>query len=183
MMLWFKAHRNCPVCKKDLKTSNLHDITFNPQQLQVRSDNPDQAHDDTEKSPQQNLTGVKKTGIYSEFNSDKLAEIQNIELDGPSFTTKVDTLVKHLMWLRESDPGAKSIVFSQYKGFLEILKNAFSRFGIGHTSIVSKMMPQSSASSSMPEPTPVASTSSTQVTSFFASLSSTRRLSFRPLHA
>ncbi|CAG7558604.1 unnamed protein product [Fusarium equiseti] len=136
MMLWFKAHRNCPVCKKDLKTSNLHDITFNPQQLQVRSDNPDQAHDDTEKSSQQNLTGVpKKTGIYSEFNSDKLAEIQNIELDGPSFTTKVDTLVKHLMWLRESDPGAKSIVFSQYKGFLEILKNAFSRFGIGHTSI------------------------------------------------
>ncbi|KAF5967254.1 rad8 Rdh54p [Fusarium coicis] len=117
MMLWFKAHHNCP-------------------QLKVHSDDPSQAQDGTENSPEERQTGSpKKTGIYSEFNSDKLAEIQKIELDGPSFTTKVDTLVKHLMWLRESDPGAKSIVFSQYKGFLGILRNAFSRFRIGYASI------------------------------------------------
>src|SRR6478609_636419 len=121
MMLWFKAHHNCPVCKRKLKSSNLHDITINPQQLKVHSDEPTQSQDGTENSPEQKQTdSPKKTGIYSEFNSDKLAEIQKIELDGPSFTTKVDTLVKHLMWLRESDPGAKSIVFSQYKGFLGI---------------------------------------------------------------
>ncbi|PNP59872.1 hypothetical protein FNYG_14783 [Fusarium nygamai] len=136
MMLWFKAHHNCPVCKRKLKSSNLHDITINPQQLKVHSDDPSQAQDGTENSPEQKQTGSpKKTGIYSEFNSDKLAEIQKIELDGPSFTMKVDTLVKHLMWLRESDPGAKSIVFSQYKGFLGILRNAFSRFRIGYASI------------------------------------------------
>ncbi|KAF5540958.1 rad8 Rdh54p [Fusarium phyllophilum] len=136
MMLWFKAHHNCPVCKRKLKSSNLHDIIINPQQLKVHSDDPNQAQDGTENSPEQKQTdSQKKTGIYSEFNSDKLAEIQRIELDGPSFTTKVDTLVKHLMWLRESDPGAKSIVFSQYKGFLGILRNAFSRFRIGYASI------------------------------------------------
>lgn len=135
-MLWFKAHHNCPVCKRKLKSTNLHDITINPQQLKVLSDDPSQAQDGTENSPEERQTGSpKKTGIYSEFNSDKLAEIQKIELDGPSFTTKVDTLVKHLMWLRESDPGAKSIVFSQYKGFLGILRNAFSRFRIGYASI------------------------------------------------
>ncbi|CEI39546.1 hypothetical protein FVEN_g1840 [Fusarium venenatum] len=136
MMLWFKSHHNCPVCKKKLKSSNLHDIIINPQQLKIHGDNPDQVLDGTESSPQQKQNRLqKKAGIYSEFNADKLAEIQNIELGGPSFTTKVDTLVKHLMWLRESDPGAKSIVFSQYKGFLGILQNAFARFGIGHTSI------------------------------------------------
>ncbi|EWG47833.1 hypothetical protein FVEG_07844 [Fusarium verticillioides 7600] len=136
MMLWFKAHHNCPVCKRKLKSTNLHDITINPQQLKVHSDDPSQAQDGTENNPEERQTGSpKKTGIYSEFNSDKLAEIQKIELDGPSFTTKVDTLVKHLMWLRESDPGAKSIVFSQYKGFLGILRNAFSRFRIGYASI------------------------------------------------
>ncbi|KAF4965868.1 hypothetical protein FSARC_6388 [Fusarium sarcochroum] len=136
MMLWFKAHHNCPVCKKKLKASNLHDITINPQQLKVHSDNPEQTQNETESSPRQKqIDSPKKTGIYSEFNLDKLAEIQNIELDGPSFTTKVDTLVKHLMWLRESDPGAKSIVFSQYRGFLGILRNAFSRFRIGFASI------------------------------------------------
>ncbi|CAG1983420.1 unnamed protein product [Fusarium graminearum] len=134
--LWFKSHHNCPVCKMELKPSNLHDITINPLQLKLHGDDSDQVHGGTEKNSQRKQSGLqRKTGIYSEFNTDKLAEIQNIKLDGPSFTTKVDTLVKHLMWLRESDPGAKSIVFSQYKGFLEILRNAFARFGIGHVSI------------------------------------------------
>ncbi|KAF4978695.1 hypothetical protein FZEAL_4964 [Fusarium zealandicum] len=135
MMLWFKAHHNCPVCKKKLKSSNLHDITINPQQLKVHSDNPEQQNDTENSLQRKQNSSPKKTMIYSEFNSDKLAEIQNIELDGPSFTTKVDTLVKHLLWLRESDPGAKSIVFSQYRGFLDILRNAFSRFRIGFASI------------------------------------------------
>ncbi|KAF7546175.1 hypothetical protein G7Z17_g8620 [Cylindrodendrum hubeiense] len=136
MMLWFNAHHNCPVCKKNLKPSNLHDITINPQQLKVHNETSGDEHNDlAENSPHKRNSLPKKTMIYSEFNSEKLAEIQNIALDGPSFTTKVDTLVKHLIWLRESDPGAKSIVFSQYKGFLNILRNAFTRFRIGHASI------------------------------------------------
>ncbi|KAF7553640.1 hypothetical protein G7046_g7043 [Stylonectria norvegica] len=136
MMLWFKAHHNCPVCKKTLKASNLHDITINPQQLKVHSENPGESQSDAQNNPQRRRNSAsKQTMIYSEFNSDKLAEIQNVELDGPSFTTKVDTLVKHLLWLRESDPGAKSIIFSQYKGFLGVLENAFRRFRIGYASI------------------------------------------------
>ncbi|KAF5605426.1 rad8 Rdh54p [Fusarium pseudocircinatum] len=121
--------RMCVICQTNFTIGVLT-------QLKVHSDDPSQAQDGTENSPEEKQTGSpKKAGIYSEFNSDKLAEIQKIELDGPSFTTKVDTLVKHLMWLRESDPGAKSIVFSQYKGFLGILRNAFSRFRIGYASI------------------------------------------------
>ncbi|KAG9506124.1 hypothetical protein J7337_003105 [Fusarium musae] len=121
--------RMCVICQTNFTIGVLT-------QLKVHSDDPSQAQDGTENSLEERQTGSpKKTGIYSEFNSDKLAEIQKIELDGPSFTTKVDTLVKHLMWLRESDPGAKSIVFSQYKGFLGILRNAFSRFRIGYASI------------------------------------------------
>lgn len=112
--MWFKAHHNCPVCKRALKSSNIHDITLKAQQLQVHSDGPSRNTQDQQQSPQQGRDGVsRKTHIYSEFNADKLAEITSIELDGPSFTTKVDTLVRHLLWLRESDPGAKSIVFSQ----------------------------------------------------------------------
>ncbi|CAM1508475.1 Fc.00g053230.m01.CDS01 [Cosmosporella sp. VM-42] len=135
MMLWFKAHHNCPVCKMKLKATNLHDITINPQDLKVHSESNDETQGDPVQSSQRRDSLPKKTMIYSEFNAEKLAEIQNVDLDGPSFTTKVDTLVKHLLWLRESDPGAKSIVFSQYKDFLNILRNAFKRFRIGHASI------------------------------------------------
>ena len=113
-MLWFKAHHNCPVCKRALKMSNLHDITIKPQQLQVHTDESRHEPADQAESRQSGRNDTRKnTMIYSEFNSEKLEEIKNIELSGPSFTTKVDTLIRHLLWLRESDPGAKSIIFSQ----------------------------------------------------------------------
>jgi E3 ubiquitin-protein ligase SHPRH len=63
------------------------------------------------------------------------SKIKNIELDGPSFTTKVDTLARHLIWLRETDPGAKSVIFSQFKDFLDVLAMAFTRYRIGYSSI------------------------------------------------
>ncbi|KAG6018325.1 hypothetical protein E4U43_003774 [Claviceps pusilla] len=134
MTLWFKSHHNCPVCKRGLKPSNLHDIAIKPQQVQIRSEMTQAVpRRDVTNSSASSLTAA--TAIYSEFNADKLAEIKNIDLDGPSFTTKVDMLVRHLLWLRESDRGAKSIVFSQYRDFLHILRNAFRRFRIGHASI------------------------------------------------
>ncbi len=130
--MWFRAHRNCPVCKKQLTSSNLHDITLKPQQLKVHAE----THHQGEESPDTSKTTPSKkvSTIYTEFNTEKLAEIKDIDLDGPSFTTKVDTLTRHLLWLRESDPGAKSIIFSQYKEFLDVLALAFRRYRIGFTS-------------------------------------------------
>lgn len=114
IMMWFKAHRNCPVCKRALKADNLHDIIIKPQQLQVHGEEaglPKASFNDD--GLQRRRDSSKQTVLYSEFDNRELERMKNIELDGPSFTTKVDTLVRHLMWLRESDPGAKSIVFSQ----------------------------------------------------------------------
>ncbi|KAK4453767.1 putative ATP-dependent helicase IRC20 [Podospora aff. communis PSN243] len=127
--LWFRAHHNCPVCKRHLNQSNLHDITFKPQELKVHTESSNEHPNQLQTSPSKKIST-----IYSEFNPEKLAEIKNIDLQGPNFTTKVDTLVRHLLWLRESDPGAKSIVFSQYQGFLHILAEAFRRYRIGHAS-------------------------------------------------
>lgn len=109
MMIWYKAHRNCPVCKTHLHISQLHDITMKPHELKVIGDGQD-----SDQRPREDQDGLtKKTVIYSAFNAEQLAEIKGMELAGPSYTTKVDTLIRHLLWLRQSDPGAKSIVFSQ----------------------------------------------------------------------
>ncbi|SPQ21138.1 c4c1990a-724a-49be-92d0-f7bf28fa9aea [Thermothielavioides terrestris] len=129
---WFHAHRNCPVCKRHLHQSHLHDVTLKPQALRVHSEAHAGGSDGSTTSP---ASAAKKSlAIYKDLNAEQLAEIQNIDLDGPSYTTKVDTLTRHLLWLRESDPGAKSIVFSQYKEFLDILAQAFRRYRIGFTS-------------------------------------------------
>lgn len=80
-------------------------------------------------------TGQGSTNsIYTDIGSGTLHEIKKIDLQ-ESFGTKIDTLARHVLWLREHDPGAQSIVFSQYKGFLDYLANAFRRFKIACSSV------------------------------------------------
>jgi E3 ubiquitin-protein ligase SHPRH len=111
--------------------ADLHEITYKPQEISIEAEEVHEvAHECSSPS-----SATRKSAIYSEISKSKLAEIKNIELDGPSFTTKVDTLARHLMWLRETDPGAKSIIYSQFKDFLEVLARAFQRFRIGFSSI------------------------------------------------
>jgi E3 ubiquitin-protein ligase SHPRH len=75
--------------------------------------------------------GRAGAGIYVDFSDAKLRAIQSIKLGGPSYSTKVDTLIKHILWLREVDPGAKSIIFTQFRSFLVILMKALSEHHIG----------------------------------------------------
>jgi len=133
MMLWFRAHHNCPVCKKHLTVAMLHDITFRKQELKLHQDQSYQSSDGRRQRARS-----PRSGIYTSFNKEKLKSIMEVELHGPSFATKIDTLIRHLLWLREEDPGAKSIIFSQFKDFLDVLAQAFGRFRIGFTSFDKK---------------------------------------------
>jgi E3 ubiquitin-protein ligase SHPRH len=125
---WLGTSHKCPTCKERVGRNSLHDITLKPQQLKVRRE------DSNTGAKQLQPTPSKKTGIYSEFNPEQLAQIKNIDLDGPIYTTKVANLLRHILWLREHDPGAKAIVFSQYKDFLDIVGSAFENYRIGYTS-------------------------------------------------
>lgn len=128
--MWWSQYRSCPTCKRRLRSNDFHQITYKPRDLVVQE----------ERSTARiaaNRTESKKMSIYSDISSGVLRAIQNIDLDR-SFGTKIDTLCRHLMWLREHDPGAKSIVFSQYKDFLKVLGVAFSHFQIGFSSVDSK---------------------------------------------
>lgn len=126
---WWAAHKTCPTCKQRLGPRDVHDVMCKSQVLSGHAD----------ADMVENEHGIKvhnKSSIYSEISEETLAQIQNINLDGNgTFTTKVDTLAKHIIWLRQTDPGAKSIIFCQYKEFLHILAQAFTKYGIGHDSI------------------------------------------------
>ncbi|KAM3075621.1 hypothetical protein ACMFMG_007757 [Clarireedia jacksonii] len=130
--LWWSSHHNCPVCKRKLIQADLHEITYKPQEPSIESEDlhePVQA-----RSPSSSISRNSK--IYSDVSQATLAQIKNIELPGNfSFGTKIDTLARHLIYLRESDPGAKSIVFSQFKDFLSVLSRAFQRYRIGFASV------------------------------------------------
>lgn len=131
MGLWFRTHKNCPACKRGLTMNDLHDITYKPRELKMAEEAPITPHNQDRAL----VSPSKQSGIYSQISRDTLDQIKDIDLVGPSFTTKVDTLCRHLIWLREADPFAKSIIFSQYSDFLVILGRAFTHHRIGYSSI------------------------------------------------
>ncbi|CAI7662621.1 unnamed protein product [Penicillium palitans] len=125
LRLWWAAHQNCPMCKRKLKRNDFHQITYKPQELVVQE----------EKTPVKlEHEGHSQNAIYSDISSGHLNEIKKIDLE-QSYGTKIDTLARHILWLREHDPGAKSIIFSQYGAFLSHLQFAFRSLGIVATSI------------------------------------------------
>ena len=130
LRLWWGQHRNCPTCKKHLRRQDFHQITYKPAELTMEEEAGSSA------MPTQSsvVDDMKGSGIYSGIREPLLNQIKNIDLDG-SFGTKIDTIARHLLWIREHDPGAKSIIFSQYKDFLDVLARAFKQFKIGCTGI------------------------------------------------
>jgi E3 ubiquitin-protein ligase SHPRH len=62
-----------------------------------------------------------------------LQRIKSIDLP-VSYSTKVDSICRTLLYLRETDPGAKSVIFSQFSDFLDTLADAFKQVQINHVS-------------------------------------------------
>ena len=131
LRLWWGQHRNCPSCKRHLSRNDFHQITYKPKDLTLEEEEAPIA--DKAVFPANDTT----SSIYSGVRVAILNQIKDIDLDG-SFGTKIDTLGRHLLWIREHDPGAKSIIFSQYRDFLDVLTRAFSQFKICFTGIDAK---------------------------------------------
>ncbi|KAL8713493.1 MAG: hypothetical protein Q9220_002355 [cf. Caloplaca sp. 1 TL-2023] len=133
LRLWRKHNMTCPTCKKRLHQDDLHQITYKPQEFKVQEErhasDPADATGGDPGSPR----------IYADINASTLDEIKNVDMNvKQSFGTKIDSIARHLIWLRENDPGSKSIVFSQFRDFLSVLATAFTSFKIGHASIDGK---------------------------------------------
>ncbi|QDS67490.1 hypothetical protein FKW77_001194 [Venturia effusa] len=140
--LWFRSHRTCPECRARLKVTDFHDITYKPQEIVAHeelnltvSPSSSQTESSTTAATTPGSSSMTiSSGIYSDMSSETMREIKSIDLSS-SYGTKIDTIARHLLWLRANDPGAKSIVFSQYSEFLSTLAVALTKFNIGHVSI------------------------------------------------
>ena len=130
--LWRRHHSGCPTCKQKLQPFDLHPITFKPLALAVQEEK--QVSDANTWSGSE----VGSPKIYSDVQMSTLNEIKKVDTDGASYGTKIDSIARHVLWLREHDAGSKSIVFSQFRDFLSILGAAFTSFKIGHISVEQK---------------------------------------------
>ncbi|KAI1824665.1 SNF2 family N-terminal domain-containing protein [Xylaria intraflava] len=112
---WLGSKTSCPVCKAHQTRDKLSSFERNPAISRLRQ---------VRCTRLPVVVPRKGPGVYTDIDKAKLRAIQKVELRGPSYSTKIDTLVKHLLWLRDEDPGAKSIIFTQFRPFFQILDQA-----------------------------------------------------------
>ncbi|TKX25328.1 ATP-dependent helicase-like protein [Elsinoe australis] len=142
--LWWREHRSCPVCKRHLKTTDFHNITYKPQELKAHEELPSTSspHDFETGSSSSSTTPDPATTapkIYASMSTSDLTAIKSIDLPSHrSFGTKIDTISRHLLYIRQTSPGTKTVIFSQYRDFLSVLSSAFATFRISHVSISAK---------------------------------------------
>ena len=131
ILLWWNHHRSCPTCKKHLKSTDFHDITYRPQDLLVQKETERDGESPTRSISTDSSKPEQRTAtntIYSDIGATALNQIKNMDLrQGCYFGTNVDTMCKHILWLREHDPGCKAIFFSQYREFLDVLGSAMTK--------------------------------------------------------
>jgi E3 ubiquitin-protein ligase SHPRH len=93
--------------------------------------------DESEEQSQPSSPSSASTAIYSDINDTTMKQIKMIDVAG-SYGTKVDMMARHLIWIRNNDPGAKTLIFSQFADFLNVLRDAFKQWKIGASSIGEK---------------------------------------------
>jgi E3 ubiquitin-protein ligase SHPRH len=130
---WWQVHRSCPTCKQKLSGSDFKDITFKQIAIRAKEETTTPASPTQASTPDFSST----TSIYSDISDSTMKEIKMIDLEG-SYGTKIDMIARHLIWIRNNDPGAKSIVFSQFGDFLEVLRDALKKWKIGASNITDK---------------------------------------------
>jgi E3 ubiquitin-protein ligase SHPRH len=128
---WWHSHRNCPKCKKKLNSSDFKNISFKLSEIKAQ----EETHPISR--TQASIPASSTTSIYSDISSSTMKEIKMIDLNG-SYGSKIDVIARHLIWIRNNDPGAKSILFSQFSDFLDVLREALKKWKIGVSSITDK---------------------------------------------
>lgn len=87
------------------------------QRFSIQKEDKDKAAQPPEKLQGDAIPKSRRKIEYNTVGPSLLAEIDTMEMHG-SFGTKIDTLVRHLLYLQLADAGAKSIVFSAWEDSL-----------------------------------------------------------------
>src|SRR6266702_2030153 len=130
MKSWLLRHgKACPVCRyvhPVFSSSAWPNVPGCPsfpihvnalQRFSMQKSDNDRAAQPPEKLQDDFIPKSRRKIEYSTISPGLLAEIDTMEVRG-SYGTKIDTLVRHLLYLQLADGGAKSIVFSAWEDSL-----------------------------------------------------------------
>ncbi|KAH9856240.1 SNF2 family N-terminal domain-containing protein [Lenzites betulinus] len=113
----------CPVCRVPINIDQLQRFTID-QQPGTTSQPPPKILSNSEVVPRS-----RREIQYNFVNPQIMQDVQAMESYG-SYGSKIETLIRHLLYLEVTDPGAKSIVFSAWADSLLIIQHALQANGI-----------------------------------------------------
>lgn len=130
---WFKTSRTCPDCRSKINRNDLFNITYRAKEVEaMRKTQGLHAHC---LAP---LTAAKiPRQIYADIEDTILRDIKDIHLK-VQYGSKIDAITRHLMWLKQNEPGYKAVIFSQWSDVLEVIREAFAHTNIGYASLAKK---------------------------------------------
>lgn len=117
---WLSSLRNCPMCKTTITHSTVYNFTHYKPNLK--------ANEVTKESKDKNKDLFS---IYKHMDNSIAHDIQLIELKN-SYSSKVDMIVKQVLYLKSKDPKVQIVVFSQWQDLLYILATAFKTANISY---------------------------------------------------
>lgn len=122
MKAWLlrKEGKACPVCRVGINPDQLQRFAVAGEQPQPRP---------TKLGNNEPAPKSRRQIEYNVIESDLFESIQMMESHG-SYGSKIQTLVRHLLYLEISDAGCKSIVFSAWADSLHIIEHALRLNGV-----------------------------------------------------
>ncbi|KAI0350953.1 hypothetical protein OH77DRAFT_1411940 [Trametes cingulata] len=125
MKAWLSkaGSKACPVCRVPINTDQLQRFTID-QKPGEAAQPPPKVLSNNEIVPRS-----RREIQYNFISPQVMQDIQAMESYG-SYGSKIETLVRHLLYLEVTDPGAKSIVFSAWADSLLIIQHALQANGI-----------------------------------------------------
>ncbi|KLO16506.1 hypothetical protein SCHPADRAFT_823117 [Schizopora paradoxa] len=119
---WFarREGKSCPVCRVVINPDQVQRVFMHDKKIDV----PESLPRNAETIPQS-----KRVIDYNAIDSQIFDDIQRVESVG-NYGSKIQSIVRHLLYLQETEPGAKSIVFSAWADSLFILEHALTANGI-----------------------------------------------------
>ncbi|KAF9437147.1 hypothetical protein BGZ76_001809 [Entomortierella beljakovae] len=128
LLEWTKRHSKCPSCNSLISRKKLSRVTMS---------NLNKEHENIPLIPDET---VGESSTLSITAQDKGHQISNLLLvpetirriaitDG--FGSKIDSIVRHIVYLVREDPNTKCLVFSQWSNLLQLLGDSLINNGIG----------------------------------------------------
>lgn len=125
---WVTSHHSCPLCKQFLNLQEIRrfDNSLNRETQQKVEDDQYIGY---VRIPETTKPEENSTELYNPVSEEIAEGIHSMHMK-ETYGAKVDTIVRHALWIRSRDPSAQIVIFSQWDQLLETLSSVMDANGL-----------------------------------------------------